>query len=86
VDALKVKTVHRLQELEKKMYRAEKRKFTDQQRQIHRVKSGLFPKEGLQERVENISYYFALYGMDFLKLLYDHSPVMEQEFTIIEMK
>ena len=34
VEALKLRTVHRLQELEKKMLRAEKRKFADQQRQI----------------------------------------------------
>ena len=34
VEALKLRTVHRLQELEKKMLRAEKRKFADHQRQM----------------------------------------------------
>ncbi|MEI9810861.1 MAG: bacillithiol biosynthesis BshC [Bacteroidota bacterium] len=43
VEALKTKAVYRLQELEKKMLRAEKRKFADQQRQIHTIKSALFP-------------------------------------------
>jgi bacillithiol synthase len=43
VEALKIQTLHRLQELEKKMLRAEKRKFADQQRQIHTIKEQLFP-------------------------------------------
>ncbi len=62
VEALKTKAVYRLQELEKKMLRAEKRKFTDQQRQIHTVKSRLFPGNGLQERYDNILYYYANMG------------------------
>jgi len=44
VDALKLKTLYRLQELEKKMLRAEKRKFIDQQRQINAIKTHLFPR------------------------------------------
>ncbi len=54
VEALKTQTLHRLQELEKKMLRAEKRKFADQQRQIHTIKEQLFPGNGLQERKENL--------------------------------
>lgn len=83
VDALKLKTVHRLQELEKKMLRAEKRKFTDQQRQIQKIRSVLFPKDGLQERYDNLAYYYSLWGKDFIRMIYDHSPALEQEFTII---
>ena len=83
VDSLKSKTVYRLQELEKKMLRAEKRKFSDQQRQIHTIKSHLFPGNGLQERVENITYYYARWGASFLKTLYDNSLGLEQEFAIL---
>lgn len=83
VDALKLKTVYRLQELEKKMLRAEKRKFTDQQRQIHTVKDHLFPAGGLQERYENLSYYYAKWGKTFLEQLYTHSPALSQEFVIL---
>jgi bacillithiol biosynthesis cysteine-adding enzyme BshC len=84
VDALKLQTVHRLQELEKKMLRAEKRKFTDQQRQIHAIKEHLFPGNGLQERQENLCYYYARWGNSFIQKLYDHSLGLEQEFVIIE--
>ncbi len=86
VDALKTKTVFRLQELEKKMLRAEKRKFTDQQGQIQKVKAHLFPGNGLQERHENISYYYAKYGAAILKVLYDESLSLEQEFVMLTEK
>jgi len=83
VDALKLQTIHRLQELEKKMLRAEKRKFVDQQRQIHAIKQHLFPADGLQERRENLSYYFAKWGKDFIQQLYTSSLSLEQEFVLL---
>ncbi|MBI3138683.1 MAG: bacillithiol biosynthesis cysteine-adding enzyme BshC [Sphingobacteriales bacterium] len=84
VEALKLKTVHRLQELEKKMLRAEKRKFSDQQRQIQAVRKHLFPGNGLQERSDNISYYYAKWGPAFLQKLYEASLTLEQEFVILQ--
>ena len=86
VEALKLRTVHRLQELEKKMLRAEKRKFTDQQRQINNIKEHLFPGNGLQERHDNIGYYYAKWGRDFIHTLYEHSLNLEQEFVILQEK
>ena len=83
VAALKEKTIYRLLELEKKMLRAEKRKFSDQQRQINAIKENLFPKNGLQERIENISYYYAKWGREFIGELYKHSPALEQEFVVL---
>ena len=83
VEALKTQTLHRLQELEKKMLRAEKRKFADQQRQIQNIKQHLFPGNGLQERKENVSYYYAKWGKDFIRQLYKHSLTLEQEFVAI---
>lgn len=86
VDALKVKAIYRLQELEKKMLRAEKRKFTDQQRQIQTIKENLFPGNGLQERKENVSYYYAKWGAAFLQELFSASLSLEQEFVILSEK
>lgn len=83
VEALKTEALHRLQELEKKMLRAEKRKFTDQQRQIQTIKNQLFPGNGLQERHENIAYYYSKWGKDFIEQLYRHSLGLEQEFVVI---
>jgi bacillithiol biosynthesis cysteine-adding enzyme BshC len=84
VEALKLRTVQRLQELEKKMLRAEKRKFTDHQRQIHTIKENLFPDNGLQERQDNFSYYYAKWGREFIHKLYEHSLNLEQEFVILQ--
>ena len=86
VESLKLQTVHRLQELEKKMLRAEKRKFADQQRQINTIKDDLFPGNGLQERHDNISYFYAKWGRDFIQALYEHSLNLEQEFVILREK
>jgi bacillithiol biosynthesis cysteine-adding enzyme BshC len=86
VEALKSKTVHRLRELEKKMLRAEKRKFADQQRKIHEIKEQLFPGNGLQERYDNIGYYYAKWGKEIIALLYQHSMNLEQEFVVLTEK
>jgi bacillithiol synthase len=84
VDALKSKTVYRLHELEKKMLRAEKRKFADEQRQIKAIRNQLFPRHGLQERVDNFSYFYAKWGKDFIQQLYNCSLTIEQEFVVLE--
>ncbi len=85
VDSLKTATLRRLRELEKKMLRAEKRKFSDQQRQIQTIKANLFPQNGLQERNDNLLYYYAKWGKDFIQQLYDQSLTMEQEFVVLEV-
>jgi uncharacterized protein YllA (UPF0747 family) len=83
VEALKTQSIYRLQELEKKMLRAEKRKFTDEQRQIHTVKENLFPINSLQERIENVMYYYSKWGTDFIQKVYQHSLGLEEEFVIL---
>jgi bacillithiol biosynthesis cysteine-adding enzyme BshC len=86
VDALKSKTVYRLQELEKKMLRAEKRKYSDQQRQLRTIKEHLFPGNGLQERRDNLIYYYAKWGSGFINKLYEQSLSLEQEFVVLTEK
>ena len=83
VAAMKARSLKELQELEKKMLRAEKRKYASQQRQITAIKEVLFPRNGLQERVENFSWFYAKWGPHFLMELLKHSPALEQEFTIL---
>ena len=86
VDALKTQSIYRLQELEKKMIRAEKRKFSDHQRQIHSIKEKLFPGNGLQERIDNVMYYYAKWGKDFIERIYEHSLSLEEEFVVLNEK
>jgi uncharacterized protein YllA (UPF0747 family) len=84
VEALEVKTLKTIDNLEKKMLRAEAKKFEVQQRQVHRLKENLFPMGQLQERVENFMPYYGKYGRDFLKLIYDNSLSLEQQFCILK--
>ncbi|MBS1620244.1 MAG: bacillithiol biosynthesis cysteine-adding enzyme BshC [Bacteroidetes bacterium] len=86
VDALKTQALHRLHELEKKIFRSAKRKFTDQQRMIESVKGKLFPLDSLQERQDNFLSYYAKWGKDFLKELYKNSLTTEQEFVVLSEK
>lgn len=83
VTAIKTRSLKDLEELEKKMFRAEKRKFEDHQRQIQKIKEALFPGDGLQERVENFSWFYAKWGRGFMEELHKNSLALEQEFTIL---
>jgi len=84
VAALQVKAIEPIRLLEKKLLKAEKRKFGDQQRQIHQVKEALFPGGNLQERVENILPWYALHGPGIIKQLYAHSPVWGEFVVLVE--
>jgi bacillithiol biosynthesis cysteine-adding enzyme BshC len=83
VESLGKRAVKQLQELEKKMLRAEKRKFSDQKRQLETIRAALFPNNGLQERVENFLPYYAQYGQAFIERLYAESPALDQKFGIL---
>ena len=75
----------KLDGLQKKIMRAERRKHDTEQKQIETVKEQLFPGGNLQERVENISGWYARYGSHFIKVIYQNSLSLEQQFTIISL-
>lgn len=82
VKSLQTKASKALDSLEKKIVRAEKKRFEIQSQQLGKLKSSLFPKGNLQERVENILPYYAKGGKAFIKMLYDHSPALSGEFGV----
>ncbi|KIC93680.1 bacillithiol biosynthesis cysteine-adding enzyme BshC [Flavihumibacter solisilvae] len=86
VSALEKRMTKQLQELEKKLLRAERRKFGDQSRQIAAIRAALFPNDNLQERVENFMPYYARLGKTFFDTIYECSPVLEQKFVLLELK
>ena len=83
VNALETRAIKTLEELEKKLFRAEKRKYSDRRGQIHQLKTALFPLNGLQERIDNFIPYFAKYGPRFLEMILAHSLALEQEFVVL---
>lgn len=83
VEALKAKAVYRLQQLEKKMQRAERKRHEALQSHVQQIRQQLFPGEGLQERRENFSSFYGKWGKAFISELYQHSLSLEQEFVIV---
>jgi uncharacterized protein YllA (UPF0747 family) len=83
-EALYTKTLKRINELEKKLLRAEKRKFEAEQRQLKKIKADLFPHNNLQERVENFMSFYGKWGNNLFETLYNDSLSLQQEFVIIE--
>ncbi|MBC7886700.1 MAG: bacillithiol biosynthesis cysteine-adding enzyme BshC [Ferruginibacter sp.] len=81
--ALQTQALKKLASLEKKMLRAEKKKFEAQQRQLQKIKTQLFPNNNLQERVDNGMFYYAKWGKGFIRMIYDHSKGLEQEFGVL---
>jgi len=83
VAALHAKALQPLKELEKKLLKAERRKFGDQQRQIHAIKTGLFPRNNLQERIDNFMPWYAQRGPQFITDLYKYSPGLPPQFIVL---
>lgn len=83
VDSAKTKTTHLLHNLEKKLFRAEKRKHEISLKQIENVKNRLFPSGTLQERVLNIAPMYVNYGEDFLSSLIENFQPLGGDFTLL---
>jgi bacillithiol biosynthesis cysteine-adding enzyme BshC len=84
VEKLEAQALQKLEELEKKILRAEKKNHDEVRRKIHEIREALFPLENLQERIDNIIPWYAEYGNAFIELLYKNSLTLEQEFIILE--
>ncbi len=83
VISIKTKAIKRVEQLEKKMLRAEKTKFQIAIQQINQLKSSLFPGNNLQERNDNFSIFYSKYGKDWFRLIHQASQGVKQEFGII---
>ena len=83
VNALKNAAIEKLQSLEKKMLRAEKRKYAESEYRIQQIRSHIFPNNQLQERVENMALWYATWGKEWLEVIYQHSQPIAADFRII---
>ncbi len=83
VEAQSVKTQHKLEVIEKKFIRAEKRKHSDKINQIESILDYLFPNGGLQERTDNfLNFYLA--NPQFVKNLVDQLDPFDYRFHIFD--
>lgn len=84
VEKLETQALQKLEELEKKILRAEKKNHEEVRRRIHEIREALFPLENLQERVDNFIPWYAEYGKAFIDQILHHSLSLEQKFVILE--
>lgn len=83
VAALQTKSAKRLKELEKKILRAERLQHEIAARQIENLASSLFPGKSLQERLYNFATYYAKYGSAWMHTIYQASPALDMQFTVL---
>ncbi|MBM3431889.1 MAG: bacillithiol biosynthesis cysteine-adding enzyme BshC [Bacteroidetes bacterium] len=86
VNALRTQALKKIHALAAKMDRAERRKMSVVRHQIETLQRAAFPGQVLQERWDNVGYYYSLYGKDYLDRLYDHLDPFDRSFTwVIEL-
>ena len=86
IEALAHKQAQKLVQVQKKMLRAEKRKFEVEQQQITKIVEDLFPGGSLQERIENIADWYKMYGTHFVSAIVENSDDFSKGFTLLYLK
>jgi len=83
VHALQRDAEKKLQALVKKMERAGRRRFSDEQRRIEKIRQELFPGGSLQERTESIWTFYAMHGDHILDELLQQTEAFKQEWKTL---
>jgi bacillithiol biosynthesis cysteine-adding enzyme BshC len=83
VAAQERKQVKGLENLEKRLLRAQKRKFREHINRMKDLQNQLFPGQGLQERNLNFSELYLEFGDQLIPHLKDHLEPLKGEFLII---
>ena len=83
VKAQEVKQLKGLENLEKRLLKAQKRKLSEEVGRIARIQNELFPNGSLQERQTNFSEFYLEYGDKLLKTLTEELNPLEQNFKIL---
>ncbi len=82
-ESTKIRATRLLERLEKKLFKAEKRRHQTSLQQIENVKKRLFPQQTLQERVVNIAPMYVAYGDDFISSLIENFDPLGGDFTLL---
>jgi bacillithiol biosynthesis cysteine-adding enzyme BshC len=85
VNAQERKQVKGLENLEKRLLKAEKRRQKDLVDRITALQDEILPNQSLEERQRNFSEYYLEYGSSFLPVLKRALVPLQLEFTIIEL-
>ena len=77
------KQIKGLENLEKRLIKAEKISKKDKLVSLKKIQDELFPNKNLQEREINFSEFFKDYGDEFLNLIYDNIDPFNNKLTLI---
>ncbi len=83
IEAELTKTIKGIDQLEARMIKSEKQKHEVAINQIRTIKEKLFPKNGLQERHDNMITFYFKYGNDFFKTLKENLNPLDRKFVVI---
>jgi bacillithiol synthase len=85
VKAQEIKQIKGLENLEKRLLKAEKRILNEQLERISRLQNELFPNQSLQERKANFSEFYIEYNTQLIDELLQKLEPLKPEFTIITL-
>ncbi len=85
VKAQEAKQTKGLENLEKRLLKAEKRVHADQLERIILLQNELFPNQGLQERKCNFAEFYLEYGKNLIENLVNELKPLSQEFKVIRL-
>lgn len=86
VSAQERKQIKGLENLEKRLLKANKRYFAERLEQIISLQNELFPNQSLQERIGNFSEFYEAYGDSLIKRLFEEQKPLEQKFNVMICK
>ena len=83
VKAQETKQINGLENLEKRLLKAEKRVLIEKLERIISLQDELFPKHSLQERKANFSEYYLEFGQELMDKFFEELKPLEQEFNVL---
>src|SRR6185503_15668566 len=85
-EAVHARLKHAIDNLEKKLVKAEKVNYRTRLEQIEHIKSDLFPHDSLQERSENFGLFYVKWGQEFIDELIRNFEPLAFKFTVLGEK
>ncbi len=85
VNAQEKKQLNGLENLEKRLLRAEKKKQQEYVQRIVQLQNELLPNGGLEERHRNFTDYYGIHGRSFITTLLRNTHPLETTFTLLEL-
>ncbi len=83
VKAQEIKQIKGLENLEKRLLKAEKRSHTEKLERITQLQNELFPGQSLQERRANFAQFYLDYDGQLLEKLFTQLKPLEHDFNIV---